>query len=152
MYRTSKTTAAMKSPNGSTINIGWTGCPRNFALLSIAAPFAMLQGFQKLDEVALLLRRETQLEMTIVVIDHGGEVSETPVVVEAAFGPCKEAAQRRRAVFTVGRTHRLKIIDADLFRRVKVPTRLCIEGRDVARAAAGRRPEHLRASFGGFRI
>ena len=67
---------------------------------------------------------ETQSEKAVVVLNDIVKRCETPVVVEASLRVRPESFQRSRAVALVGRAIRLKIVDSDLSRRVKIPSGL----------------------------
>src|SRR5438045_726930 len=94
------------------------------------------EGLQIFDELLLLLARERQLELPVVVVDDGRVVREAPVVVEAALRPHEQALERRRPVeVLVGRAARLEVVDADLLRPVHRPAGLREERRHVAARA-----------------
>src|ERR1044072_3220152 len=58
------------------------------------------------------------------MLDHVAQGGETSIVIEAAFLVRPESLERRGAITFVRRALGLKIVDADLFRRVHVPPRL----------------------------
>ena len=61
------------------------------------------ERLQKFDQVVLLLFRETETEMLVVVIDHGSVISESTIVIEAALRVREETAKGRRSIVIVGR-------------------------------------------------
>src|SRR5690349_5962176 len=86
--------------------------------------YRSLERLQVLDEVGLLLFRQVCVQERVVVVDHIAERGETSVVIEATFLVRPQSLQRRRPVTLVRRTLGLKIVNADLLRRVHVPTGL----------------------------
>src|SRR5438045_7324440 len=80
-----------------------------------------LQLFQVLHEVVLLRGGEAQLQDIVVMLDDVTQRWKTPVVVKTALGTGEQAPQRRRAVFSVGRTGRLEVVDADFLASMHGP-------------------------------
>jgi hypothetical protein len=60
---------------------------RNFVAVgrNFSSGDKVLERFQVLDEVVLLIFRQPELQKLIVVIDNGAEVGETAVVIEATL-------------------------------------------------------------------
>src|SRR4051794_7074834 len=79
------------------------------------------QRLEELDQILLLRRRELQLAVTVVMIHHVIQRREPAVVVEAAFGPYEETAERSRAIAIVGRAAGLEVVDPELLGGVHRP-------------------------------
>src|SRR6185369_1575593 len=58
----------------------------------------LLQRFQVLDQLGFLLRVQPEPEVPVVVVDHGSQVREAAVVIEAALLVRPQAGERRGAV------------------------------------------------------
>jgi hypothetical protein len=86
------------------------------------------------------------------VVDDCAERRETSVVIEAALLMREESAQRRRAIAVIGRPVRLEAVNADLLRRVQVPSRFSPQRLGVAVAAFGFSIEEIVASLRSSRI
>src|SRR6202795_2076822 len=102
-----------------------------------------------LDQVALLLLRETESQEPVVVVHDIPKRREASVVIEAALLVCPQTAERRRAVRVGRRTIRLERVHADLRGRVEVVAGLRVEWRDVAGRAARLALEEGPAAFEG---
>ena len=71
------------------------------------------------------------------MVHHGGQICESAVMVEAAFGAREKSAQRRGAVALVWRAIGLEIVDADFCGSVLVPTGFGKKRRHMTRCAVG---------------
>src|ERR1051326_8263634 len=103
----------------------------------------LLQRFQVLDEVRLLLAVQPEAEVAVVVVDHGRQVREAAVVIEAALLVRPQPGERRRAVLVRRRAVRLERVDAHLLRRVQILPGLRIGRRHVAGRALAPALEHF---------
>src|SRR5215475_14072925 len=95
--------------------------------------FRLWQRLQIFNQIALLLRSQSQTKPGVVVIDHIQQSRKSSVVIEAAFVrrlheqavlADEEAGEVHCFVNTIRSAVGLKTIDANLGRRVQVPTRL----------------------------
>src|SRR5687767_14997858 len=68
-------------------------CLERQAHFAVPLPLSS-QRLQVFDQVALLVRRQPQLAMSVVVVDDGLVRGEAAVVVEAALLPREEAGER----------------------------------------------------------
>jgi hypothetical protein len=78
--------------------------------------------------------------MVIIMLDNVVERGEPAIVVETALVDLlhiPQRPQRRRPVTLVRGSHRLKVIDPDLVRRMQVPARLREERWDMAGRSLG---------------
>src|SRR5215216_5422288 len=83
-----------------------------------------LKRLQKFHQVFLVLLAEIKFLELIVMIHHVKQCREPAIVIKAAFRVREQSAQRRSAIRVVGRTLRLKIIDADVCWFVRIPSGL----------------------------
>src|SRR5688572_4756908 len=80
------------------------------------------------------------------MFDHGCKRRETPVMIETALGVRPKPTQRGSAVPSVRRTIGLEIVDADLSRRMEIPTGLSEQRRNVANCTLAIAVENVRTS------
>ena len=83
-----------------------------------------LEAQQVLDQVTLFTVGEAQAHTGVVVIDDGTQISETTIVIEAAFKVGRDRADRRRTITQIGSAIGLKVVDADVAGLVKIPAGL----------------------------
>jgi hypothetical protein len=75
------------------------------------------------------------------MVDHVSQGGEPPIVVEPALLVSPKALERRGSITFVGRPVGLEVVNPDLRRRVKIPSRLGKERRHVADGAGAREPD-----------
>src|SRR5437764_2516924 len=107
--------AGLATPNPGAIPRTNTETGRHRDSRRTRTPFSRsLDRLQILDELVLLLIRQVETQVVVVVLDDRSVVGEAAVVVEARFRADEEAAQRGRAVeLLVRRAARLEVVDAD---------------------------------------
>src|SRR5215216_993867 len=77
---------------------------------------------------------------------------EPPVMIEAALRPREQAAERRRAILLLGRSIRLKIIDADFVGGMHRPAWLAEQRGDMAADTLGLLLKHELAAIRGVMV
>src|ERR1017187_5466353 len=107
------------------------------------------ERLQVFHQVLSLLWRKLQVETRVVAVHYVQQRRKPSVMVEAAFGPGEESAQRRGAVALVGRAIGLEIVNPDFRGRVHVPTRFCVKWRHMTGGAVGLALEQRLAAGGG---
>src|SRR5215213_9234300 len=80
------------------------------------------------------------------MLDHVAQRCETSVVIEAALLVRPESFEWCGSIAFVGRAFRLEVVNADLFRRMHVPARLCEDWRHVTRRTLRLPIEHCRTA------
>ena len=96
-----------------------------------------MKRFKVFDQVRFFLLIQVQVHYAVVMIDNVEQRGESAVVIGAALDVRPHASMGRRSIPMVGRTIGLVAVDADLGRRMHVPTRVGPKRLDVAGIAVG---------------
>src|SRR5207237_10822553 len=86
--------------------------------VSLSASLSKRETQQILNQITFLAGRQSEMEACVVVVDDGSESGEAAIVEEAALRVSKDRANRRREITLVGRSIRLRRLDAGHGRRV----------------------------------
>src|SRR5579871_2147580 len=118
----------------------------NKTLISISVVIAIRQRLQVFNKIGLFSAAEAQALAGVIVVHNIQQGGKASIVIEAAFGMCPQAVERRCAVAIVRRAACLKIVNADIGSQMHVPSRFSHQRLDMAAAALAFAVEHCLAS------
>ena len=89
----------------------------NEDLISISVVIAIRQRLQVLNQISLFSNVQTQVLAGVVMINNVQQRGKAAVMIEAAFGMCPQAVERRGAVAAVRCAVGLKIYKSQKFQQ-----------------------------------